>query len=74
MISSPKSGSKNANIEPQEAVLVTFEGRIASDRFVLDGPLFQKVEDWLIVVGDADVIPALEMVRSIDKPSLISWI
>jgi hypothetical protein len=57
------SGGKSEKIEPREAVLVTFKGRIADDRTVRDGPLFQKAESWLIVVGDSDVIPALDMVR-----------
>mmetsp|Transcript_16366 Transcript_16366/g.37889 ORF Transcript_16366/g.37889 Transcript_16366/m.37889 type:complete len:402 (+) Transcript_16366:70-1275(+) len=61
VIGSCKPGSNCTHVEPQDAVLVTFEGRIASDRFVLDGPLFQNAEGWLIVVGDSDVTPALEM-------------
>jgi len=52
---------KTDNIEPQEAVLVGFEGRTAENRSVKDGLLFQKVSSWLVVVGDADVLPALEM-------------
>ena len=59
---SPDDG-KSDKIEPQEAVLVSFEGRIAVDRTVRNGLPFQKVNSWLIVVGDADVLPALEMVR-----------
>ena len=56
-------GDKTDIIEPQEAVLVGFEGRTAENRYMKDGILFQKVSSWLIVVGDADVLPALEMVR-----------
>jgi len=59
---SPGDG-KSDTIEPQEAVLVSFEGRMAVDRTVRSGLLFQKVDKWLVVVGDADVLPALEMVR-----------
>ena len=54
---------KSAKIEPQEAVLINFEGRVAADRTVRDGPLFQEENGWLIVVGNCDVVPALEMVR-----------
>ena len=56
-------GDKSDKIEPQEAVLVSFEGRIAVDRTVRNGLHFQKVDSWLVVVGDSDVVPALEMVR-----------
>jgi len=55
------SGDKSDKIEPQEAVLVTFEGRIADDRSARNGPLFQRAKSWLIVVGDSNVVPALEM-------------
>jgi len=54
---------KSAKIEPQEAVLINFEGRVAADRTVRDGPLFQEANGWLIVVGSSSVLPALEMVR-----------
>jgi len=49
------------DIEPKEAVLVSFEGRIADDRSMRNGSLFQKAESWLVVVGDSDVVPALDM-------------
>jgi len=52
---------KSRKIEPQEAVLIKFEGRVAADKTVMNGPLFQEVEGWLIVVGDSDVLPSLEM-------------
>jgi len=55
------SGGKSETIEPREAVLVTFKGRIAGDRTVRDGALFQKAESWLVVVGNSDVVPALDM-------------
>jgi hypothetical protein len=55
---------KAGKIEPQEAVLIKFEGRVAADKTVMNGPLFQEVEGWLIVVGDSDVLPSLEMVNS----------
>ena len=43
------------------AVLVDFVGRQASSRDHEDGPIFHVATDLLIVVGDKDVIPALEM-------------
>eukprot|EP00536_Pseudo-nitzschia_multiseries_P001488 jgi/Psemu1/181266/e_gw1.19.100.1 len=66
--------SKGDTIEPQEAVLISLEGRIAKDRNSLDGVLFQKIDSWLIVVGDADVLPALEMgirFMKVDQTALI---
>lgn len=48
-------------IEPQDAVIINFEGRVAGDLSVTDGPVFQSVKGWLVVVGDGDVLPALEM-------------
>ena len=58
------SSGENKDIEPKEAVLVTFEGRIADNRSIVDGPLFQRAESWLIVVAESDVVPALDMVRT----------
>lgn len=58
------SSGESKVIEPKEAVLVTFEARIANYRSVRNGPLFQKAKSWLIVVGESDVISALDMVRS----------
>lgn len=54
---------KSKDIEPKEAVLVSFEGRMADDRSMTNGPLFQKADSWLVIVGDSDVVPALDMVR-----------
>ncbi|VEU43283.1 unnamed protein product [Pseudo-nitzschia multistriata] len=51
----------NGTIEPQQAVLVSFEGRTADEPSDPNGLLFQKADDWLVVVGDGDVLPALEM-------------
>ena len=62
------SSGESKDIEPREAVLVTFEGRIAENRSIVDGTLFQKVESWLIVVGESDVVSALDMVRTSNKP------
>jgi len=52
---------KSKDIEPKEAVLVSFEGRMANNRSIMNGPLFQKAESWLVIVGDSDVVPALDM-------------
>jgi hypothetical protein len=61
------SGGKSDKIEPKEAVLVSFEGRIADDRSITNGTLFQKTTSWLIIVGDSDVVPALDMVRQDER-------
>ena len=58
------SSGESKDIEPKEAVLVNFEGRIADDRSIIDGPLFQRAESWLISVAESDVVPALDMVRT----------
>jgi predicted Holliday junction resolvase-like endonuclease len=42
-------------------VVVDFVGRQASTRDDEKGPIFHEAKDWLIVVGDKDVVPALEM-------------
>jgi len=57
----PSCGDKKSVIEPADAVLINFEARIANDREESSGLLFQQVKGWLIVVGDSDVLPALEM-------------
>ena len=44
-----------------DALFIEFVARTAEKREQRDGTIFQKVEDWLVVVGDKDVIPALEM-------------
>ena len=48
-------------IQHQDAALVSFVGRLASDPTVTDGPVFQTVDHCWVVVGDKDVLPALEM-------------
>mmetsp|Transcript_34465 Transcript_34465/g.79555 ORF Transcript_34465/g.79555 Transcript_34465/m.79555 type:complete len:393 (-) Transcript_34465:107-1285(-) len=43
-------------------VYVNFVGKCVKNRDdTEDGPIFQEVKDWLVVVGDKDVTPALEM-------------
>lgn len=41
--------------------MIDFVGRVAADKSVTDGPIFQQVKGWLITVGDGDVLPCLEM-------------
>lgn len=53
--------SERRSCELGDALFVEFEGRIAKDRDDHDGPKFQDVKDWLVVVGDKDTTPALEM-------------
>ena len=48
-------------------MLVSFEGRIADDRSIRNGTLFQKTKSWLVIVGDSDVVPALDMVRQDER-------
>lgn len=44
-----------------DAIFIEFEARQATDRDDEDGAIFQVVKDWLVVIGDKDVTPALEM-------------
>ncbi|KAG7359313.1 FKBP-type peptidyl-prolyl cis-trans isomerase [Nitzschia inconspicua] len=70
------AGKEPEPIEPQDAVLVNIEGWIAEshkDDFCMtdkDGNekdnkkkklVFQRSKSWLIVVGEGDVLPAIEM-------------
>lgn len=48
-------------VHPTDAVLIDYVARVAPTKEVVDGPIFQVVKDWLIVVGDKDVMPAVEM-------------
>jgi tetratricopeptide (TPR) repeat protein len=51
------------HVEAHDAVVVDFVGRFATDdrNDTTNGPIFHQATDWTIVVGDKDVIPALEM-------------
>lgn len=40
---------------------MSFVGRLASSTSEDDGPIFQTETNWWVVVGDKDVVPALEM-------------
>jgi len=61
-------GKESETIEPQDAVLIDFEAFLANDiaeaDASVDSPtakIFQQVKSWLVIVGEGDVIPALEM-------------
>lgn len=56
-----KDGEKGAECQPQDAAVIDFVGRLAPERDDEDGPIFHEAKDWLIVVGDKYVNPALEM-------------
>lgn len=53
--------SERRSCEVGDALYIEFEARQAKDRDDQDGPRFQNVKDWLVVVGDKDTTPALEM-------------
>mmetsp|Transcript_25825 Transcript_25825/g.38152 ORF Transcript_25825/g.38152 Transcript_25825/m.38152 type:complete len:378 (+) Transcript_25825:236-1369(+) len=47
--------------EVGDAILIEFTGRSACSCDDDSGAVFQLVNDWLVVIGDKDVTPALEM-------------
>lgn len=49
------------NVQSQDAVIVDFVGRVAAGTTAVDGPVFHEAKDWLLVIGEKDVVPALEM-------------
>jgi tetratricopeptide (TPR) repeat protein len=49
------------SIQAQDAVVVDIVGRLAKNKKDEDGPIFQEAKDWLVVIGEKDVLPALEM-------------
>ena len=53
--------SERRSCEVGDALYIEFEARQAKDRDDQDGPNFQTAKDWLVVVGDKDTTPALEM-------------
>ena len=66
----PRNNKDPAAIQPNDAVMIDFCARIAEDRTFDDGPIVQEVKDWFIVVGDGDVLPALELaIRFMDSGS-----
>jgi hypothetical protein len=54
---------KSVTIEPQDSVLIHVEGWIAEDPNDEShkDEIFQQAQSWLIVVGDGDILPAIEM-------------
>jgi hypothetical protein len=59
----PPPGKQAEAIEPQDAVLINVQGWVADDNTVVenDEGVFQLAKSWLIVVGEGDVLPAIEM-------------
>lgn len=57
----PSNGKEAEAVKPQDAVLIDFVGRLADNKLETDGNFFQNVKGWLVVVGDGDVLPALEL-------------
>ena len=51
----------NPSIGPQDAVLIQLVGRMAPTKEDRAGPIFQDVHNWFIVVGDGEVVPAVEL-------------
>jgi hypothetical protein len=47
--------------QAQDAVFVDIIGRQADNKDCVDGPIFHQASDLLIVIGEKDVLPALEM-------------
>ena len=61
VITTDESLTEPTPVQPQDAVVVDFVGRAASTKDDEDGPIFQEAKDWLVVIGEKDVLPALEM-------------
>lgn len=57
----PRNNKEPVPIQPNDAVMIDFVARIANDRLSTDGPVIQEAKDCFIVVGDGDVLPALEL-------------
>jgi hypothetical protein len=41
--------------------VIDFVGRLADDPSIHDGHIFHKATDWIIVIGEKDVVPAVEL-------------
>lgn len=66
----PKNNKEPTAVQPNDAVMIDFVGRLADDPTVTDGPIIQEAKSWFIVVGDGDVLPALELaIRFMDSGS-----
>ena len=61
MIEEDDSVAEPTPVEATNAVVVDIVGRLANDKNDEDGPIFQDVQDWLVVIGEKDVLPALEI-------------
>jgi hypothetical protein len=61
VIEEDDSVAEPASVEAQDAVVVDIVGRFAKGKDDDDGPIFQQAKDWLVVIGEKDVLPALEM-------------
>jgi len=61
IISQDLSIEKSQPCEHGDAVYIDFTGRRATDRDDTKGSIFQEANNWLIVIGDKDVTPALEL-------------
>lgn len=55
------TGDELTSVQPQDAVLVDFVGRLAMTKEEENGPIFHEAKDWLVVIAEKDVVPALEM-------------
>jgi hypothetical protein len=57
-------GKESEVIEPQDAVLINVEGWVANDNTAVEPSkqrVFQDAKSCLIVIGEGDVLPAIEM-------------
>jgi len=57
----PLGGKDPENINPQDAVLIDFVGRASKDKFDVEGPIVQEAKGWMVIVGEGDVLPCIEL-------------
>jgi FKBP-type peptidyl-prolyl cis-trans isomerase len=57
----PLGGKDPESINPQDAVLIDFVGRASKDKFDIDGPILQEAKGWMVIVGEGDVLPCIEL-------------
>lgn len=57
----PANGKDPEAVNPQDTVLLDIVARIANDKSVTNGPIIQTAKGWLVVIGEGDVLPAVEM-------------
>eukprot|EP00980_Cylindrotheca_fusiformis_P015808 scaffold4617_cov106-Cylindrotheca_fusiformis.AAC.9 len=66
----PSNSKDPAPVQPNDAVMVDFVGRLAENQTETDGPIIQEAKGWFVVIGEGDVLPALEMaIRFMDSGS-----